>query len=103
MASAALIALSIQEGSTVFRVLSVHPLRIIGKYSYGFYIYHMLFAIARVDFLIWCTTIAHSMLIGGLVYALTYYLITLLVAGLSYELYEKRFLAMKSRFHYEPR
>jgi peptidoglycan/LPS O-acetylase OafA/YrhL len=103
LASAGLIAMAIQDGSNVFRLLSLRPLRIIGKYSYGFYIYHDLFIGVRIAYLAWCMAIFHSMLIGGLVYASSSYLITLLVAGLSYELYEKRFLAMKSRFQYEGR
>jgi len=102
LASAGLIAMAIQEGSTVFRLLSFRPLRIIGKYSYGFYVYHILFAGAHIAYLVWCMAIFHSMVIGGLVYSTSWYLMTLVVAGLSYELYEKRFLAMKSRFQYEP-
>jgi peptidoglycan/LPS O-acetylase OafA/YrhL len=103
LASAGLIAMAIQDGSVVFRFLSLRPLRIIGKYSYGFYIYHYLFAAARVYYLLWCLAIFHSMWIGGLVYSSSWYLMILVVSGLSYELYEKRFLAMKSRFQYEGR
>jgi peptidoglycan/LPS O-acetylase OafA/YrhL len=103
LASAGLIALAIQEGSSVFRLLSLRPLRIVGNNSYGFYIYHDLFIGARIAYLVWCIAFFHSMVIGGLVYASTSYLMTLVVAGLSYELYEKRFLAMKSRFQYQPR
>jgi peptidoglycan/LPS O-acetylase OafA/YrhL len=103
VASAGLIALAIQEGSVVFRLLSLRPLRIIGKYSYGFYVYHDLFIGVRIALLVWCIAFFHSMVIGGLVYASTSYLLTVLVAGLSYELYEKRFLAMKSRFQFQQR
>ena len=102
LASAGMIAMSIQDGSVFYRSLSLRPLRIVGKYSYGFYIYHVLFADARIHYLLWCTKTFHSMTIGGLVYSSSWYLMTLVVAGLSYELYEKRFLAMKSRFQYEP-
>ena len=103
LASAGLIALAIQDGSVVFRLLSLRPLRIIGKYSYGFYIYHILFPGAAIAYLAWCIAFFHSMMIAGLVFSSSWYLMTLVVAGLSYELYEKRFLAMKSRFKYEPR
>jgi peptidoglycan/LPS O-acetylase OafA/YrhL len=98
MASAGLIALSIQQSTATFRWFSVRPLRVIGKYSYGFYIYHILFDQARGVYFLFCMTLFHSMLIAGLVYASTSYLAVLLVSGLSYELYERRFLAMKSRF-----
>ncbi len=100
LASAGLIALAIQGNTIVFRWLSVYPLRLIGKYSYGFYIYHMLFDRARIAYLLWSIAFFHSMLIGGLIYAATSYLGVLLIAGLSYELFEKRFLALKSRFQY---
>jgi len=98
MASAGLIALAIKEQTPTFRLLSLHPLRMIGKYSYGFYIYHDLFLRARIAYLLCCIGFFHSMVAAGLVYAITCYLAILLVSGLSYELYEKRFLAMKSRF-----
>jgi len=100
MGSAGLIALAIQEATPIFRFLSIRPLRVIGKYSYGFYIYHILFDKARIAYLLWCFAFFHSMVTGGLVYASTCYLATLLVSCLSYELYEKRFLTMKSRFQY---
>ncbi|HEY1984424.1 MAG TPA: acyltransferase [Terracidiphilus sp.] len=103
LASAGLIGLCIQRGTAVFRILSLPPLRLIGKYSYGFYIYHILFDKGRGVYLAWCMTSFHSMAIGGLVYAFTSYLGVLVVAGLSYELFEKRFLAMKSRFPSEVR
>jgi peptidoglycan/LPS O-acetylase OafA/YrhL len=98
MASAGLIALAIQESSPAFRFFSIYPLRIIGKYSYGFYVYHILFVQAVVAYLLWCMAFFHSMFTGGLFYASTSYLAVLLVSGMSYELFEKRFLAMKSRF-----
>jgi peptidoglycan/LPS O-acetylase OafA/YrhL len=100
-ASAGLIALAIKQGPAVIRLLSLRPLRTIGKYSYGFYIYHLMFGKARSVFLLWCITYFPSMAIGGLVYAFTSYITILIVAGLSYELYERRFLAMKSRFQDE--
>ena len=98
MASAGLIALSLQETTVIFRLFSLGPLRTVGKYSYGFYIYHILFDQGRVAFFIFCMAFFHSMAAAGLIYGITCYLATLLVSALSYELYEKRFLAMKSRF-----
>lgn len=101
VASAGLIALAIQDHTVVYRFMSRRPLRIIGKYSYGFYIYHILLPGVGIAFLVWCIGFFHSMAIAGVVYASISYALTLIVAGLSYELYEKRFLAMKSRFQYE--
>jgi peptidoglycan/LPS O-acetylase OafA/YrhL len=97
-ASAGLIGLAIQSNTFVFRVFSLRPLRTLGKYSYGFYIYHMLFSKGRIFFLLWCESYFHSMMIGGLVFAFTSFIVTFIVSGVSYEFYEKRFLSMKSKF-----
>jgi peptidoglycan/LPS O-acetylase OafA/YrhL len=99
--SAGLIALAIQANTVVSRFLSIPPLRTLGRYSYGFYIYHMLLGRGRIAFLIWGMAYFHSMVIGGLVFAFTSFTITFIVSGLSYEFFEKRFLALKSRFPYE--
>ncbi len=98
MASAGLIGLAIQQSTSTYRWFSRRPLRVIGKYSYGFYIYHVLFEKAQVSYFLFCMALFRSMWLGGLIYASTSYLVILLVSGLSYELYEKRFLAMKARF-----
>jgi len=98
MASAGLIALCIQERTWAFRLLSIRPFRRIGKYSYGFYVYHVLFNRARIAFFLFAVAYFHSLVIGGLVYVLSCYLVVFAVAALSYEFYEKRFLALKSHF-----
>ena len=77
------------------------PLRTIGKYSYGFYVYHVLFGKAQLAYLIWCMDLFHSMMIGGLVYSSTYYLAILALSAFSFHFYEKRFLLLKSHFQYE--
>jgi peptidoglycan/LPS O-acetylase OafA/YrhL len=102
VASAGLIALAVQETTTAFGLFAVRPMRTIGRYSYGFYIYHDLFLGVRTAFLLFCMAFFHSMLVGGLIYSVIGYLVVLFVAGLSYELYEKKFLAMKSRFQSLP-
>jgi len=103
IASAGLIGSSIQEGTLISRALSTRPLRIIGKYSYGFYVYHVLFTKALIAYFLWCMALVRSMAIAGLIYSSTCYLATLVVSCLSYQLFEKRFLAMKSRFQYATR
>lgn len=103
MASAGLIALAVQDGTTTYRVLSIPLIRRIGKYSYGFYVYHVLFLRVQVAYCFWCIARFHSMIIGGLVYAVTYYFAVLVVSAVSYHLFESRFLAMKSRFQYASR
>lgn len=103
VASAGLIGLAIQKETIAFRVLSTSLLRRIGKYSYGFYVYHVLFNKAQNAFLVWCMTFFHSMTIGGLIYSTAYYIAILAVSAISYHLYEKRFLAIKSYFQYTSR
>jgi peptidoglycan/LPS O-acetylase OafA/YrhL len=98
--SAGMIALVIQNNTAIFRLFSIRPLRALGRYSYGFYIYHILLSRGHIVFLQWCEAYFHSMLIGGLVFAFTSFMGTFIVSGVSYEFFEKRFLAMKSRFPY---
>lgn len=103
LASVGLIGLAIQKETIAFRALSTHPLRRIGIYSYGFYVYHVLFGNARIAYLLWCMSFFRSMAIGGLIYSSTYYIAILIVSAISYNLYEKRFLLMKSHFKYASR
>jgi peptidoglycan/LPS O-acetylase OafA/YrhL len=79
------------------RLLSWSPLRRIGMYSYGMYVFyaplHILVGeplLARLD---WKQGSAF-----GLAYMIGATLCTLAIAALSYHLYEARFLALKKRF-----
>jgi len=103
IASAGLIGLAIQAGTITFRILSTPLLRMIGRYSYGFYVYHILFYKAQIAYFLWCMALFRSMAIAGLIYSSTYYAATLVVSRFSYQLYESRFLAMKSHFQYTAR
>jgi peptidoglycan/LPS O-acetylase OafA/YrhL len=40
--AAGLILCSLHRGSVLFRILSSTPLRVLGRYSYGFYVYHVI-------------------------------------------------------------
>lgn len=103
IASAGLIGIAIQRQTLACKLLSYPVLRRIGIYSYGFYIYHLLFDKARLQYLVWAAAHFHSLAIAGLLSGITGYLGTLAVAALSYELYERRFLRMKSHFQYSER
>jgi peptidoglycan/LPS O-acetylase OafA/YrhL len=81
-------------------MLRSRPLRFFGKYSYGLYVYHGLFtwylhdvgAEARLDATLgnhWLTIAARAAIGVG---------VSTLVAVLSYELMEKRFLTLKRYF-----
>jgi peptidoglycan/LPS O-acetylase OafA/YrhL len=78
------------------RVLGWRPLRTIGLYSYGMYVFHAplhqyvgLPVLARID-------VQHGTGFG-LVYALALAAVTFGLAAVSYHLYEARFLALKAR------
>jgi peptidoglycan/LPS O-acetylase OafA/YrhL len=79
------------------RILSWSPLRRIGMYSYGMYVFHapfhILVGIPLLERLHWTQGAAF-----GVAYMIGATLVTLGLAALSYHLYEKRFLALKQRF-----
>jgi len=102
LASAGLIGATIKPGSPEFRLFSLKPLLILGKYSYGFYIYHLLFRMA------WITLVlvpvgrkTHSLALAGIVELGSAFVVTFLVSKLSYDLFEVRFLKFKKHFEYD--
>lgn len=100
--SVGLIGITLRSGSPAFRFFYLKPLRILGKYSYGFYIYHMIFQLAFVQFLIMLTRKTHSLAIGGIIELSCAFGASFLVAKLSYDLFEVRFLRWKVHFEYDP-
>jgi peptidoglycan/LPS O-acetylase OafA/YrhL len=101
LASMGLVGTALRPGSASFRVFSWKPLRILGKYSYGFYIYHLLFR------KLWNTLLAemivhfHSIVLAGMIERPLVFAVTFLVAKLSYDLVESRFLRLKRHFLYD--
>jgi peptidoglycan/LPS O-acetylase OafA/YrhL len=98
---AGLIGITLRSGSPAFRFFHLRPLRILGKYSYGFYIYHMVFQWAFIKLLILMTQKTHSLAIGGIIEIGCAFSATFLVAKLSYDLFEIRFLRWKVNFEYD--
>jgi len=101
LASAGLIGATLRPGSFAFRLFYLRPLRIMGKYSYGFYIYHLLYSWAWIQFLIFMTQKTHSLAIAGAISLTSSFVITFLVSKLSYDLFEVRFLQYKKHFEYD--
>ena len=101
LASAGLIGMTLREGSPLFRAFHVRPLRTLGKYSYGFYVYHALF------FYVWLRGLErlihrfHSLVLAGLIETAGAFAVTFVVAKLSFDLYESRFLRWKRHFEYD--
>jgi peptidoglycan/LPS O-acetylase OafA/YrhL len=81
-----------RPGALAYRILACWPLRMLGKYSYGIYVWHLFVAVAVYKvtqrFSIqspWGSVVAST---AG----------SLLVAVLSYHLYEAWFLKLKKKF-----
>jgi peptidoglycan/LPS O-acetylase OafA/YrhL len=85
-------------GSWELRIFSAPFLRFLGRYSYGMYVYHVLFWPIMIGWLHWLAGSLHSQTIGSLVYLLLWFWGTVTVAVLSYKFLESPFLRMKDRF-----
>ena len=99
---AGLIGMTLRQGSAAFRLFNLQPLRTLGKYSYGFYVYHVVWQLFWIQVLIWCGSLTHqSALLAGLIALPLNFATTFLMAKLSYDAFEKRFLRLKRRFEYD--
>jgi peptidoglycan/LPS O-acetylase OafA/YrhL len=101
LASAGLIGWVLDTESPASRILSLRPLRLLGRYSYGFYVYHLLFAGAWAALTTWLAGWLHSRTLASGVTLATNFTVTFFVAKLSYELFEIRFLSKKRAFAYD--
>ena len=98
---AKLILRSLEPGTLPNRIGSLRILRFLGKYSYGLYVFHLLVDMAPLLRLLQRTT--HSIPVGGMLYVVLAFILSLTAAVLSYELFERHFLKLKSRFSYSAR
>ncbi|MEO6982866.1 MAG: acyltransferase [Edaphobacter sp.] len=80
---------------------NVRILRFFGKYSYGLYVYHLLFhpGLSRLQPVL--QRELHSVVMGGLLFVSLQFVGSIVVAVVSYNLYEKRWLALKRYFEYK--
>jgi peptidoglycan/LPS O-acetylase OafA/YrhL len=85
-------------GSWERRFFSLRFMRFLGRYSYGIYVYHVLFWSIMIDRLHWLQAHLHSRLIAGFVYLLLWCACSLLLAVVSYKYFESPFLRLKERF-----
>ena len=106
--AAGLILCALRPGTLTFRLTTWPPLRIVGKYSYGVYVYHVLL----LDFLQYYVSPANHnwpprfYLIHAIVCEIGYFLIVLAFSACSYHFIELPFLKLKDRFtvrHRNPR
>jgi len=96
---AALIALALRPGGFMNHFFSTALMRFFGKYSYGLYIFHYSIATVVESFRPAVGRYTHSKLLGVLLPALLGVVASVGNAWLSFNFYEKKFLALKSRFH----
>ncbi len=96
-----LIGMTLRTGSLAFRVFNTAPMRLLGRYSYGFYLYHLVWQWFWIRVLIWVGGALHSKALTGLLVLPVNFVVTFLVARLSYLLFEVRFLALKRCFEYD--
>jgi peptidoglycan/LPS O-acetylase OafA/YrhL len=101
LASAGLIGMTLRTASPAFHFFYWKPLRVLGKYSYGFYVYHLVFRWAWIGLLVWVGEKTHSLAIAGLVALPTNFIVTFLVSKLSFDLFESKFLRYKTHFEYD--
>jgi peptidoglycan/LPS O-acetylase OafA/YrhL len=101
IACAGLIGMTLRPGSPAFRLFYQKPLRILGKYSYGFYIYHALYEWAWIMFLAYLMVHLHSMVLAGVIALGLNFTVTFIVSKLSYDLFEVKFLRLKKHFEYD--
>ena len=80
--------------AVIMRVLAWKPLRLVGRYSYGMYVFHLplhvFFGVPLLNR--FAPHLSHRL---ALTYTVAVTLVTFLLAALSFELFESRFLKMK--------
>ena len=88
-----MILCALRPGNILFRALTFAPLRILGRYSYGFYVYHVLLLPMGPLYLVGNTTAPVLIL-----HFCSEFLIILAVSAASYHFLEMPFLRLKRRF-----
>lgn len=101
VASAGLIGATLRPGSAAFRLFSLKPLKVLGKYSYGFYVYHLLWAGIWSALVGSLTQRFHSSVLANAISDVLNFGVTFLIAKISYDFFEVRFLRFKKNFEYD--
>jgi peptidoglycan/LPS O-acetylase OafA/YrhL len=101
VASLSLIAMALRERSLTAKVMRIRPLRFLGKYSYGLYVFHIPMAAVIAA---WQPSLRQhipSRILYHLVLMSATLALTIPVTMLSFHFYEKPFLKLKRFFNYE--
>ena len=100
IASAALIAMTLDAGSRTQRFFEDRRLRFFGKYSYGIYVYHFTLLELSIALRPWVLRHVHSKALTVVLLGFATFGVSIGVAVLSYHLFEVRFLQLKRYFSY---
>jgi peptidoglycan/LPS O-acetylase OafA/YrhL len=84
-------------GTVPNRIFSGSFLRFCGRYSYGIYVYHVLFGPVLLTLMAWLQDRLESRIIGGFLFVVISFLLSVAAAVISYEFFEARFLKLKNR------
>lgn len=93
----ALLLQCLRVGSPACRIFSRKELRFFGKYSYGIYVYHLLFSPLFSRILYFLQGGLHSRMLGSIAYLGLWFASSIAVAVLSYKFFESYFLRLKDR------
>lgn len=94
------LALALVPGTLPSRMGKIPALRFFGRYSYGLYVWHDLPSPICVQWKPWFTRNIHPLVVAQLAYALAILALFTVVAVISYQLIEVRFLRLKLCFQY---
>ena len=98
---AGLVGMTLRADSPAWRVFHWRPLQVLGRYSYGFYVYHLVWRYFWIQVLVWLVAWTGSKAVGGLLALPLGFGVTFLLAKWSYDFFEQRFLRLKTRFTYD--
>jgi peptidoglycan/LPS O-acetylase OafA/YrhL len=95
----ALMAIVLQPMSWPARLLGTHPLVMIGRVSYGIYLFHLMVIMGVTHF--WRLD-SYSSIWRQVLEFIVILVFTSLIAGLHYFLIERRFLALREKLTFRP-
>jgi peptidoglycan/LPS O-acetylase OafA/YrhL len=105
---AALLLLSVTpvKNNSLAKVVANRPLRFLGKYSYGLYVFHMPITFLLSKNGVTAYSLARGIgapLLGRVCFIALAMILSIVVALVSWHVWEKHFLKLKARFAYAPR
>lgn len=100
LAWGSLLVCCLRPSAITERVFSITPLRILGKYSYGFYLYHFPLSYFLSPLKDYSIARVHSYAMGSVLYLAISLGVNTAVAAISFHLFESPIMRFKRLFHY---